>query len=341
MTKTLKLSAIFFITTLSLVLVRMLSTSLNLSDNISDWLFSFLVQVVSMGVIPIVLYKFWVKDNVVTGLYIKPKLPAKIYGITLIIALLFIFLTMGVSAIWQIIIRLLGFTPANNPSTIYSGPEVLILGIICTAVFPAIFEEITDRGLLMRLFDDVSDDRNKVIYMAVLFALAHQNILQSGYTFVGGLILAYLAVKTKSIVPGMIIHFLNNLSSVLISYSSQKNGSLSALSDRLYSFINNNFFLAILAWIAAGAVIVMLLRYIKESMRKNEPERLIPSEPENFYTYSPGGSNMQQLDDLFGFSSPINAVRSRPKWYEYAFLYASIALSVSTTVMTFLWGLWR
>lgn len=341
MTKTFKLSVIFFLSTLFLVVARTVFGLFELSDNINSWLFSFLVQMVGMGIIPLVLFKFWVKEDVGTGLGIKTKIPAVIYLLAILAGFIFRYLTIGISAIYQVIIRLLGFTHINSVSTIYSGPEVLIMDIICTAILPAIFEEITDRGIAMRMFDDVSSDRKKIVYMAILFALAHQNIVQTGYTFVGGLVISYFAIKTKSILPGMIIHFMNNFSSVISGYSRQKNGIIAYYEDILYEFINKNFMLAILSWIASAVLIVALLRYVRDIMKKNEKEKEIPAEPECFYTYTASGSNLQPLNDLFGFSTQANFVKTRSKWYEYAFLYGSVTIAFLTTIFSFIWGLWR
>lgn len=340
MTKTFKLSVIFFISTLFLVVMRIIFSFVTLSDNISDWLFSFAVQVIGMGIIPILLYKFWVKDDVLTGFYIKTKIPYKIYILAILVGFLFRYMTIGVSIIFQTILRLLGYTHVNSAGTIYSSWEVLLLSIITTAVLPAIFEEITDRGLTMRLFENVKEDRTKIIYMAILFALAHQNIVQTGYTFIGGLVLAFLAIKTKSIIPGVIIHFMNNFFSVLSGYSSQKNGVIAFYEDKFFQFVNNYFLLAMISFIICGLVLVLLLRHIGDIMKK-ESVKEIPSQAENFYTYTPNGSNMEPLNDLFGFSTPKNAIKARSRWYEYAFLYGAVALGLLSTLFTFIWGLWR
>lgn len=340
MTKTFKLGVIFFLSTLFLVLMRIIFSFVTLSDNISDWLFSFAVQVIGMGAIPILLYKFWVKDDVLTGFYIKTKIPYKIYFLAIVVGFLFRYVTIGTSIVFQAILKLLGFTHVNSGSTIYSGPEVLIMDIICTAILPAIFEEITDRGLTLRLFENVKEDKMKIIFMAVLFSLAHQNIVQTGYTFVGGLVIAFLAVKTKSILPGVIIHFMNNLFSVISGYSSQKNGIIAYYEDRFFLFVNNNFLIAIISFILCGIALVMLLRYIADIMKRSKSSEQ-PPQAENFHAYTPSGSSLEQLNDLFGFSTPKNATKLRSKWYEYAFLYGSVALGITTTIFTFLWGLWR
>lgn len=336
MTKVTKNCAIFFISTLWLVIWRIVLSFLNISDNVSSWIFSLIVQVVGMGVIPLVLYKFWVKDDIITGFSLKVKLSPVVYILAVALGFLLWYLTVGVSAIWQNILALLGFTHINGVGTIYSDPGVLVMELFTVALLPAIFEELTDRGLAMQMFKGIEDEKVVMVLMALLFSLAHQNITQTGYTFVGGLVFAYLALKTKSIIPGMIIHFINNAISVVGGYSEQHNGFIAAVEDKIYAFINGHFFLAILTWVAVAFIIVAVLRYIAGLSRKEEIER--PAE-DSVYYYP---NKMKYVDDLFGSGSKKDLTKTTaPKWYEYAFLYGAIAMMALTTVFTFIWGVLR
>lgn len=334
MTKTFKCCTIFFISSLWLVLMRMLFSLLNLSDNISSWLFSILVQVIGMGLIPMLLYKFWVKEDIISGFSIKTKLPKSIYIIAVVLGFLLSYMTTGVSLLWQNLIALLGYTHTNNVGTIYSGVEVLIMQLICTAVLPAIFEELTDRGLALQMFKDIEDERMTIILIGILFGLLHQNIVQTGYAFVGGLVFAYLLIKTKSIIPGIIIHFINNAISVINEYSSQRNGGFARLQSYLYKFINDHFLLALISWIAAAALIVWLLKIVK-----SKSTTIVTDENDSF-NYSP--KKIEYIDDLFGVTIRRNiSIKSRAAWQEYAFLYATVAMTLATTLFTFIWGVWR
>ena len=64
-----------------LVIMRIIFSVINVSSNVGDWLFSFLVQVIGLGVVPLLMYKFWVKDGIVEGFYVKPKLNFMVYFI--------------------------------------------------------------------------------------------------------------------------------------------------------------------------------------------------------------------------------------------------------------------
>lgn len=334
MTKTFKSGAIFFTTVLWLVIMRIVFGYLPMSDNASSWLFSFLVQVIGMGLIPLLLYKKFVGGDLKEAFYVKPKINPMNYVIVILIGFLLYYLTMGVSLIYQNIIRVLGFTHITTaPGTIYSGVEVLIMDLLTVAVLPAIFEELTDRGLVMTIFKHEKDERKVIVFMAIIFALCHQNITQTGYTFVGGLIFAFIAIKTKSILPGMIIHFINNGLSVLFSYSEQTGGAMGRLQDSFYSYLNSNFLAVFLSWAAtAGLILALLFLIYKINPKKPVPE--LRQEPHYM--------NAESIYNIFGPQRPlIKPVEEKAEWWEYGMVIAAMVMAFLTTIFTFIWGVWR
>lgn len=76
-------------------------------------------------------------------------------------------------------------------------------------VLPAIFEEILFRGFLLkglRSFGEVG----AVLLCGGLFALFHQNPAQTLYQFCCGVAFAYVALKSESVLPTILSHFINN-----------------------------------------------------------------------------------------------------------------------------------
>lgn len=84
-----------------------------------------------------------------------------------------------------------------------------ILSFIYIAVLPAIFEELYVRGAVLS-FSKKYGEVFAVIASALLFAAIHMNISQAIFAFLAGVIFAMLTLKTNSIVPSMLLHFLNN-----------------------------------------------------------------------------------------------------------------------------------
>ena len=99
------------------------------------------------------------------------------------------------------------------PST-DGGKFILVLLVI--AVLPAVFEELIFRGLLLdglRAFGEAG----AILLCGGLFALYHQHPAQTLYQFCCGAAFALVALRSGSILPTVLSHFLNN-ALILILY---------------------------------------------------------------------------------------------------------------------------
>jgi uncharacterized protein len=87
------------------------------------------------------------------------------------------------------------------------------LGII--ALLPALFEEVAFRGLLLERFGQVVSRGEAALVTALLFAIIHASLWSAPYLFLLGLVLAQLRIRSGSLLPGMMLHFLHNAAVVL------------------------------------------------------------------------------------------------------------------------------
>lgn len=123
------------------------------------------------------------------------------------------------SYINSIVVTLLGYDMTSLSFTEYpNGYHAynLVLDTIKLAIIPAFCEELLFRGLIL--------DRLKrfgrlkaIIISALLFSLMHQHPAQLFYTFILGAFLGYMALESGSIWGGIILHFINNLSQVIMT----------------------------------------------------------------------------------------------------------------------------
>jgi CAAX protease family protein len=120
-------------------------------------------------------------------------------------------------ACWYLEIQLvLQLHPPGDTSRIEQVVEhtALPTSLIVLALLPAISEELVFRGVLARSltrFPIVA-----VVVSAALFSLYHLVPAQMLGTFPLGLALGLLAVRSGSIVPGMIAHLLNNATVLVV-----------------------------------------------------------------------------------------------------------------------------
>ncbi|WP_434293837.1 lysostaphin resistance A-like protein [Clostridium botulinum] len=86
-----------------------------------------------------------------------------------------------------------------------------ILSMVCIIILMPIFEEILFRGLI---FNELKKNTNiilAVILQSLIFALFHGNMLQGIYTFILGIILCILYLKTGSLWSNILCHIIYNL----------------------------------------------------------------------------------------------------------------------------------
>ncbi len=100
------------------------------------------------------------------------------------------------------------------PETYYA--HNFILDIIGTAIVPAFCEEFLFRGLILAALLPYGK-KTAIFGSAILFGLMHQNPAQILYTVALGIILAVMAIESESIWGGIILHFVNNLVSVILN----------------------------------------------------------------------------------------------------------------------------
>ena len=126
------------------------------------------------------------------------------------LGIILVFLMVFVSGTFLSILEYFGIVfPETYQPTAETVPQ-LIAEIICIALFPAIFEEILVRGYLRKNLENYFNQTTVIIITAVLFAFLHGDIRSFIPTFIAGIYLAYLVYRTNSIIPSMIVHFVNN-----------------------------------------------------------------------------------------------------------------------------------
>ncbi len=89
--------------------------------------------------------------------------------------------------------------------------------ILCVAAVPAVCEELAFRGFILSGCRNLGNNWRAIIVSAILFGVAHGFLQQSINACVLGIVLGYLAVRSGSLLPGVVFHFLHNAMTVLIA----------------------------------------------------------------------------------------------------------------------------
>ncbi len=340
MSKTFKLGGIMLFSVIGLQLSRILFGLLPLSDNVGGWLFSFIMQCLFLGLFPFLLYKAFIKNGeFLVDVKIKKRIHPLSYPIAVVAGVLTYCVNVGASAIWYVALNLLGYTYTTGGGTLFTSPEVLIFEIVTSCMLPAIFEEITDRGILLATLDGVKNDNLKIVAVGLFFGACHQNIPQLGPTALAGVIIGFMAIKSGSILPGMIVHFMNNFLITIGSYISQKDIELGILTA-IDNFLFGNTLIALGVAALNGIALVFLLReFMRLNAKHNEKDtnnQITDSVTEIF------GSNYLNAEGLpLYYRNRGKEVKVKPALKDYSLLILAFISAMAVTVFTFIWGLLR
>lgn len=95
------------------------------------------------------------------------------------------------------------------------GSSSFLVLFLSLAVLPSICEEMFFRGLIFSRYKNRVSMKTLILMNALLFALFHLNIQQFSYAFLFGIVVSLVVYLTDSIYSAILMHFLNNLLSVI------------------------------------------------------------------------------------------------------------------------------
>lgn len=93
------------------------------------------------------------------------------------------------------------------------------LAILVIAVLPAICEEFFCRGFLVKCFSGIKKEWVLIALVGAVFGALHLDVYTFVPTALFGALLCFIAIRTKSLVLPMFLHFANNALSVVITFS--------------------------------------------------------------------------------------------------------------------------
>lgn len=127
-----------------------------------------------------------------------------------------IFPTIAVTILISYLTSLLIFAVTGKTNQVDLG-DSYILALVSHALMPAILEEALFRYLPMKLLAPYSK-RGAIFISAIFFALVHHNLFTIPYAFFCGVVFMALALATESILPTIVLHFINNALSVSLGF---------------------------------------------------------------------------------------------------------------------------
>ncbi len=129
------------------------------------------------------------------------------------------------------------------------------------ALLPAICEEFAFRGFILSGLQDQHRTRSAILLSALMFGFLHVLLSLFQQLFNAtllGIVLGLLAVRSRSIVPGLIFHFLNNAIAVMQGHIAQAAWSRPIIS---WIYRNPDEGLYHVAWTVGSAIVSAVLLF--------------------------------------------------------------------------------
>lgn len=153
-----------------------------------------------------------------------------------------------------------------------------VINIICITFMAPLFEEILIRGGMLNNIKRFGS-WSGIISTGIFFGLLHMNYPQVPFAAVMGIVAAFIAIKTKSIIPTIIIHFIvNSIGGIMSLFTgsldpeAMQSGDTSALMENPIAIIVIlGMGLLVLGFMAAGFVLFILEIVMHRDSFKLEP----------------------------------------------------------------------
>lgn len=124
-----------------------------------------------------------------------------------------VFLALGTILPTEFIYERIQLTMPEQQTHLFNGIMKEPWGYAAIGLFVPVAEELVFRGGVLRKLLEISGQRKHwiaILVSAAIFGLLHFNLAQGVHGFIIGLILGWMYYRTRSVIPGIAFHWVNN-----------------------------------------------------------------------------------------------------------------------------------
>lgn len=161
------------------------------------------------------------KKNVFKTARITFKFDYKIFLGVILIGVITMFASINMTGLFNYVFSFV--SPIELTSTLGITMDnfgQFLIVVLLLAVMPAVCEELVFRGIIYNGLRNKFNVKWATVLSSVMFALIHLSIYKTFYQLILGVVLALIAYYTGTIFYGIIFHFINNFTIILVNYIS-------------------------------------------------------------------------------------------------------------------------
>lgn len=310
----------------------------------NDFLTSFLIQIVVMFAIPLLLYSFFTKKSVKetfvdAGL---KKISGKMVGISILLGFVLYFINAFVADGFSGLLSLFGYESLPSSSTTTFNYGTLLKEFVLSCILPGFCEEFLHRGILLHAKKKFANTKTCLLISSILFGLTHLNIRQFFYAATLGFLMGYVSLLADSIIPSIIIHFMNNFLSNYFFYGTYLDWPLA----RFFNYVTNIFMSDIFIFIitlSIGIIILLMLyhyltRWLFKERIQNEIITIVSALKTDNLTLIQAQIRINQVNQILKERHANEKAKQKPSFIDNIFLISSFVLATIVTISSFIWG---
>ncbi|MBO5954713.1 MAG: CPBP family intramembrane metalloprotease [Clostridia bacterium] len=336
-----KINIIYFVALMLVAIVFVLGYTGILQN---EFLTSFIIQIVVMFAVPLLMYKLLMKKSLketFTDCGFK-KISAKMVAISIILGFVLYFINSFVADAFYGIISLFGYESLSSSTTTTLNYGKFLKELILSCVLPGFCEEFLHRGILLHAGKKHTNTKFCLLISSILFGLTHLNIRQFFYAAILGFLMGLVTLVADSIIPSIIIHFMNNFLSNYFFYGTYLDWPVA----KFFNFVTNLFISDIFVYILTSsiAVILLILLYnylLKCLMReraKHDIQQIVKSLQLEKLSIIQAQIQFNQINQLLKHKHIQEQNKPKPCFSSNLFLISSMVLGIMVTISSFIWG---
>jgi sodium transport system permease protein len=155
--------------------------------------------------------------------------------------------------------------------------------LLVLALVPAICEELAFRGFILSGMKRLGHHWTAIVGSALFFGATHAFVQQSLTAFALGVVIGYVAVHTRSLLPGLAFHFVYNSLSLLVGTPESQVPQWASRWTWLCWYEEGAFGYrwpaVLIGAVLSGAILWYLRQVSEEAERASRPETLSHGEP--------------------------------------------------------------
>lgn len=336
-----KINAIYF-TAITLVAVIFLLGYIGFLKN--DILTSFLIQIVVMFAIPLFMYSLLLRKSLKetfkdVGL---KKISTKMIGISIILGVVLYFINSFIADAFASIIALFGYESISSSQTTAFNYATLMKEFVLSCILPGFCEEFLHRGIMLHANKKFANTKFYLIISSIIFGLMHLNIRQFFYAAILGFLMGYVTLVADSIIPSIIIHFMNNFLSTYFYYGTILNWPLAKFVNFVTNIFLNDIFIFITTTTVCVFLLFLLYQYLTKLMlkerAKTEIQAIVKALKLEQLSLEEAQIKFNQVNALLKEKNLKETKKPKPSFVETTLLISSIVLGSFLTISSFIWG---